>query len=174
VTDKVTSSLEELKQIFNELGAEDPEGWALSQINEGIPQLHRFLFLKKAWSLVMEEQDDSWIDRSIKSWRDHPNAPFSGQGRALDHMLTSGVERSAIVDIVRAAQVEMIHGICYQMSDPSLSGDEQKLLGDIGWALVTTNDDYEPTSEVIDGLHESILELDPTGREMRPRPTSSQ
>ena len=35
-------SLDELTRIFQKLGAPDPEGWARSQIQEGIPQLARY------------------------------------------------------------------------------------------------------------------------------------
>ena len=41
---------EELTAVFEALGADDAEGWIKSQLEEGIPQLHRFLFLAKAWS----------------------------------------------------------------------------------------------------------------------------
>ena len=168
------SNVTDLERIFQALGAEDPADWASSQINEGIPQLHRYLFLKKAWSLVIGEEDDSWIEEAIEAWGRNPDAPYSGQGRALEKMIALGVERSSIVDLVRAAQAEMIFGICYQLNDPSLSNVEEELVGDIGWTLVKTDDDYEPTSEVIDSLHESVLDLDPTGREMRPRLSAKQ
>jgi len=39
---------EQLTALFQKLGARHPEGWARSQIKEGIPQLARFLFLRQA------------------------------------------------------------------------------------------------------------------------------
>ena len=168
----MTSDVDELTRIFQHLGAEDPEGWAKSQIDQGIPQLHRFLFLKKAWALVVDEEDDSWIDRVIEAWRRLPEEPYSGQGRALDRMLALGVERSDIVELVRTAQAELIFGLCYQLEDPDISDEEEEHLDTFGWALVATEGDDEPTSQVINGLHESVLEMDPTGREMRPPPSN--
>ena len=53
---------EELTAVFRKLGARDPESWAGSQIREGINQLARFVFLRKAWSLIVKEDDASWID----------------------------------------------------------------------------------------------------------------
>jgi hypothetical protein len=38
--------LKRLTEIFKEGGAIDPESWASSEIEEGIPQLARFNFLK--------------------------------------------------------------------------------------------------------------------------------
>jgi hypothetical protein len=40
---------DELTALFKKVGARKPEGWARSQIEEGIPQLARFLFLRQAW-----------------------------------------------------------------------------------------------------------------------------
>jgi hypothetical protein len=166
----MTQDIEELTRIFQSVGAEDPEGWAGSQIDEDIPQLHRFLFIKQAWTHVVGEEDTGWIDRAIEDWRQNPDAPYSGQGRALERMLALGVDRSAIVDLTRAAQAAMLSSLCYQLSDPGIYDHAEEQVNSIGWALVTTDADFEPTSQLIDALHESVLSLDPTGREMRPRP----
>ena len=161
--------LTSLAKIFERLGADDPEGWARSQIEEGLPQLHRYLFLAQAWTLVAGEDDDSWIDAAVARYRQKPDAPYAGAGRALERMLALGVATSDIVDLVRAMQAELLFGICDLLDDPDLDGPEHERLDDLGWPLVTTGPDFEPTSERIAGLHESVLETDPTGREMRPR-----
>lgn len=166
----MADDLEELTRIFRQLGAKDPESWARSQVEEDSPQLHRFLFLSKAWSLVVPEDDDSWIDQLITAQQRHPDDPYAGQGRALDRLLALGADRADIVDLVRATQAEVIFGLCYQLGDPGLHDEEEEQVNSVGWALVATDADGEPTAQVIDGLHESVLEMDPTGREMRPRP----
>lgn len=166
----MNKKLSALSKKFSLLGASDPESWAASQLSEDIPQLHRFLFLKQMWELVVSEDDESWIEQYVSSYRNEPGAPFSGAGRAIERMLAKGVARTDIVDLVRATQVELLSGLCYRLEDPSFSPDTEDLAEGIGWALVTTNDEFEPTSEMIGGLHESVLETDPTGREMRPRP----
>ncbi|SFR55687.1 hypothetical protein SAMN04488005_2860 [Yoonia tamlensis] len=163
------NSQEALTEIFSALGARAPEQLAVSQVSEGIPQLHRYLFLKQAWAQTVDEQDDSWIDREVEAARRHPDAPFSGKGHAIGRMLELGVARSDIVDVVRNAQAEMITGLCYLLDDPSLTPEDEERVGALGWALVVTNDEFAPTDEVIGGLHESVLDTDPTGREMRPR-----
>ena len=38
----------------------DPESWASSQVEEGIPQLARYLFLRQAWGCVVREDDPSF------------------------------------------------------------------------------------------------------------------
>ncbi|MCW1932819.1 hypothetical protein [Pararhodobacter zhoushanensis] len=165
----MSSELNDLTDLFKSLGAGAPESWASSQIDEGIPQLHRFLFLRQAWAQVVDEQDDSWIDRAIDAARKHPDEPFTGQGHALHRLLAAGAERADLVDLVRASQAEMISRLCYLLEDPSFIGEDATRFGSVGWALVTTDDDFQPTAQTIGGLHESVLDTDPSGREMRPR-----
>lgn len=163
------TELTELTELFRSLGARGPDQWASSQIREKIPQLHRYLFLRQAWAQVVDETDDSWIERVIDAASRSPEGPFSGQGQAIQRMLSLGVQRTDIVDLVRSSQAETISGLCYLLDDPSLYDEENERVRSLGWALVATNENFEPTGEVISGLHESVLETDPTGREMRPR-----
>lgn len=156
----------ELTKLFRELGARDPEVWASSQSSEGISQLHRFLFLRQAWERVISEGDDAWIDREMANAEKHPGQPFAGIGQALSRMETKGVAREDIVDLARGMQARLLFDLCYLLDDPSLL---EPSVENFGWALVQTDEHFEPTTEVIPGLHESVLDTDPTGREMRPR-----
>src|SRR5579872_1632644 len=54
-------NVRELSALFRKLGARNPESWARSQLEENIPQLARFLFLRQAWKLVIDENDHGWI-----------------------------------------------------------------------------------------------------------------
>ena len=165
----MSTDVETLTEVFRALGADDPDVWARAQVDGGRPELHRFLFLKQAWAGVAGEEDDSWMDRIIAASESDPTAPYAGRGLAMKRMLEKGVSRSDIVDVVRAAQAEMLFGLCYLLEDPSLSADQEAAAGSVGWALVTTDDDFEPTGEMMTGLYEEVLGTDPTGREMRPR-----
>ena len=79
----IPEKVPELAALFKKVGARDPQGWASSQVNEGIPQLHRFLFLRQAWSHVLPEEAMGWVDYHIEQAEKHPGAPFSGMGAAL-------------------------------------------------------------------------------------------
>lgn len=50
------------------------------------------------------------------------------------------------------------------LEDPRL---EEPELGELGWGLFQTDAEGNAVAP-IGGLHESVLETDPTGREMRP------
>jgi hypothetical protein len=162
----MTGDLERLSALFRELGASEPEGWAHSQVEEGINQLHRYLFLRQAWALIVPETDFAWMDREIENAAKNPNAPFSGIGAALESLLAIGTDRQNLADVIRGKQAELLFGLCYLLEDSGLAEDAVK---HIGWRLVETDEEDEPTRRPISGLHESVLETDPTGREMRPR-----
>jgi hypothetical protein len=159
------SILEELTELFRTLGARDPESWANSQISEGINQLGRFLFLCEAWRKIQDEDDQAWIQAYINRATKMPEAPRSGIGPALQRLLDKGADPQDITDIVRIRQYELLFDICYLLSGPGLP--EPKPEG-FSWALFQVDEEGKPISP-IDGLHESVLETDPTGREMRPR-----
>jgi hypothetical protein len=156
----------QLRDLFSQLGAKDPEGWARSQTQEGINQLYRFLFLRQAWSNVISEVDHSWMDAAIAVAKAHPDAPHSGIGGALGRLIKAGAARDDLSDLVRGMQAQLLFNLCYLLEDPSLLEPE---LAEVGWALVETDRESAPTNTTIGGLHESVLETDPTGREMRPR-----
>ena len=62
-------------------------------------------------------------------------------------------------------QYELLFSLCYLLED---LGTLEPEVAELSWRLVRTN----PAGDVIgtvDGLHESVLSLDPSGREMRPR-----
>jgi hypothetical protein len=162
----VPNEIKELIKMFERLGARDASGWASSQVNEGIEQLHRFLFLRQAWSQVVPDGDTQWIAREIEKAKANPSAPYAGVGSALSRCLEKGADPKDLSDIVRGMQATALFHFCYLLEDPGFAEPE---LEDIGWCLVATDENLEPTKRRIGGLHESVLETNPTGREMRAR-----
>ena len=162
----IPKGLKELTEMFARLGAPDPSGWASSQVNEGIEQLHRFLFLRQAWSHVLPDGDTQWIAREMDRAKAKPAEPFAGVGLALSRCLEKGVDPRDLSDIARGMQASALFQFCYLLEDPGFAESE---LEDIGWCLVATAENLEPTTRSIVGLHESVLETDPTGRGMRAR-----
>lgn len=154
----------DLVRIFKELGAKDPEVWAVSQVEEGIPQLARYLFLKGCWDNIVKDGDINWIDTQLQNTPSDSKEPFSGVAHALRRLLKSGAKPEDLSELVRGSQAELLHSICYQLDDPdSVEGNEY-----VNWGLVQLNEDGQPT-DFISGLHESVLETDPSGREMCPK-----
>lgn len=160
----IPSNVAELTELFEKFGAREPESWATSQIKEKIPQLQRYLFLRQAWKCVLAEDNVKWIDRQIQESENRPNGPFAGVGAALKRAVLAGVSRQDLTDIARGSQAEMLFQLCYLLDDPGFSERE---LDSFGWGLFEVDENDNPIPPRIGSLHESVLETDPTGREMR-------
>jgi hypothetical protein len=154
-----------LTELFRKLGARAPEDWARSQIDEKLPQLARYLFLRQAWGLVVGEENTAWIDHAIASAAASPDEPYAGVGHALRRLRAAGATDADMTDLVRGMQAELLFQFCYLLEDP---GPLEPEVSDVAWALVQV-DGAQKVVGRINGLHESVLETDPTGREMRPR-----
>jgi len=156
----------ELAQLFKQIGADDPLSWAQSEIEEDIPQLARFVFLRAAWQRVISEDDTNWIDHAIENSVRHPTSPGAGIGPALKNLLNLGASRQDLTELVRVIQFELLFALCNLLDNP---GELEPELGDLGWELHEIDQYGHPTQRLVQGLYESVLSMDPTGREMRPR-----
>lgn len=161
----IPESKDELTALFRRLGAREPESWAASQIDEGIPQLHRFLFLRQCWARIEERANPASIDAVVEAAEREPSLPFAGAGLVLKRCLEAGVDRADLVELLRAVQAEFLFEVCYLLEDPSLYEPE---LDDVGWCVVSTDENFEPTRRSVGGLYESVLDMDPSGRECKP------
>jgi len=171
LSEKEKIQITELTKIFHKLGANDPKSWADSEIRENFAQLARFVFLRAAWQHVVSEDDITWMDEEIRYSENHPNDPCAGAGLALKRLLAVGANRQDITDVVRVKQYGMMVALCYLLDNP---GKLEPELGNMGWALYEKDKNGENTGRLVNMLHESALEMDPTGREMRPRNSESR
>lgn len=158
------SNLAALTALFQKLGAPDPEGWARSQLTEGTDQLSRFVFLRQAWRKVLPANDTAWIEAYVAAAERRPDEPGAGAGHALKRLLADGANREDLHTVARTMQWELLHGLCYLLDDPGILEPE---IEDLQWALVRVDEEGNSIGP-ISVLHESVLETDPTGREMRP------
>lgn len=159
--------LDRLVEAFRAWGVSDPESWARSQVEEGIDQYGRLVFLRGAWQCVHREGEDAWIDAITEAARKRPDEPGAGAGHALERLLAAGADRQDLAELVRVMQWELLHGLMYLLSDPTFVDYPSDGVPRVEWALFRIDDDGVPQGP-IGFLHESVLETDPTGREMRP------
>lgn len=156
----------DLTELLTRLGTTDPAAWARSEVEEDIPQVARYLFLRQAWRHVVADGDLTWIE----AWRNlaaqSPAAPCAGIGPALERLLAAGARPADLATVVRVMQYSTLFGLCYLLDDP---GEVELDVGELGWALVEV-DEEGTVGRHIGALHESLLETDPSGREMRPAP----
>lgn len=157
------TKLKQLTDVFRRAGAKDPESWASSEVDEGINQLARFSFLKAISAQWLREDAFDWVDDAVKQISHQPDDPGAQLPAALQEMLDKGVSKEAIVDLVRVIQFDTLFHVC-SVIDGSIDTDTP--VSD--WALYETDEDDNPI-DTIGGLHESLLEFDPSDKEMRPR-----
>ncbi|MCC6150365.1 MAG: hypothetical protein IT461_08965 [Planctomycetes bacterium] len=172
MSSKDNAAISKLAKVFRKLGANDPEGWAKSQVSEGIPQLARFAFLKAAWQEIVDDADASWISSDVEEYEQRPDAPYSGAGRALKRMKQLGVNENDIVDLVRAKQANLLFNFCSLLDGASIPEFMEEIESQVAWVLMNIPESGVEEPKAIGGLLESVLETDPSGREMRPRPES--
>ena len=159
-------NIDELTSLFRRLGAREPESWAASEVEENIPQLARFLFLRQAWQRIVSEEDENWPSTLAQIEGVSSSAPYAGVSHALASLLEKGATQDELIDLVRGVQAQLLFDICYLLEDPML---EEPEVEDVWWGLFELDENGRPVRP-IGGLHESVLDTDPTGREMRPRP----
>jgi hypothetical protein len=159
--------IQQLTEHFRALGAFDPEGWARSQIEEGIPQYARCVFLRGAWNGVVADGDTSWIDSRIQAAERRPRGPGAGIGPALKRMLACGASREDIGEVVRVMQWSLLSHMAYQLADSSGVDYPSAQTPRVHWRLYEEDEEGRPLRPF--DVHESVLDTDPTDREMRPK-----
>lgn len=162
-----------LTALLAALGCPGAEGWAHSQVAEGIPQLARYLFLRQAWSRIAPEPPTAWLDAEVRESKRHPDASYAGIGHSVEALRAKGATDAELGELVRASQAIMLFQLCYLRDDPCFRDIAQPLpdgesLEDVNWGLFLTDRDGQPVQRV-QGLYESVQETDPTGREVRPK-----
>ncbi len=159
---------ERLIRRMEQLGAPDPAEWVYSEMTEDIPQLAIFLVLRRLWPEHIDSWRDSphWIPNMIRAAEVDPTDYFADAGQALKRLIAAGVREEDIKSIARFVAYETTFGVLVTLDDGC---DPDSLEEGPGWALMETDAEGNLTGRQIDGLHESILSLDPSGREGRPR-----
>ncbi len=167
---KPDQKLEALTEAFVQLGYSEEESRAKAayQVKDGSPELARMSFLKAAWAGVVAEENDDWIQRRIDTFKKAPEGVGNGAGRALIRLLKLGANKKVLTDLVRTMQFETLNEVL-NVIDNSGHPYNDPLAPALHWHFTLVK--KCPARNVdLGGLHESVLETDPTGREMRTRP----
>ena len=138
--------MEELTRRMAELGAPDPADWARSEIDQGIAQQARFLFLRSIWPEMIDPYAEESVIRGIP---------------AAARLLDAGASMADLALALRSVAYETAFGVIDRVDegfDPEAPDDAP------GWRLIEI-DANMPTGRNVGGLHESLQSLDPSGRE---------
>jgi hypothetical protein len=162
------SKANELVSTLRALGADCPEDWARSEVSEDIPQLARFLVLRRIWPDLIDSwrrEPDRWIRQSVEAAGRNPKGHFADAGAALRRMTESGVSTADIASVARMVAYETAFGVV-DIIDEGHEPDAPSTAP--RWALMEFGADGRMTGRDVCSLHEDILSMDPSGREGQP------
>ncbi|GGO68199.1 hypothetical protein [Nonomuraea cavernae] len=137
-----------LQNLFATLGADDPQGRALSETSEDIPQLARFLALRHIWPDLI----NSWA--APDALEDIP---------AAARLLAHGADLTDLARVAQVAAYETAFGLLYSLT--AYGRDHEAPEDTPGWRLMETTPAGELTGRAVQSLHESLLSMDPSGRD---------
>jgi hypothetical protein len=159
--------VEQLVSILRSLGDSDAEQRARSEVAENIPQLAGYVFLRRLWPKAIDcwtQQPADWIKRMTQDAARNPDGQFADAGAALSRMISAGVSVADIGAVARYIAYDTTFGLLYHLGPPD---DLAAPPGLPHWMLVETTSEGQPTGREVAALHESLLSMDPSGREGR-------
>jgi hypothetical protein len=129
---------------------------------------HNELFLRGVWAKIPDETDTSWVNRLAKL--PPSDKPLGDYGALVKKMRDAGITAKEIARFAKLIGYETAFGIRYHLEDPTASyegfpPEAEKL----EWQLYLIDPESGKPQEPLLGLHESLLSMDPSGREMRPK-----
>ena len=176
---------EALAERFRAAGAEQPEAWAASEVEDDIPQLARFLFLRRLWRAAGEwkQPPAEWFAEPEPEPRDalpageHDDEPtlvssaaeaagaedegepaFFAAQQAVRRILAAGADPEDLQEVARAVFLHTAYEAVHTVDeghDPE-AGD-----GMPGWLLAEVGADLVLTGRVIPDLHADLLTTEP-------------
>jgi len=175
---------EALAERFRAAGAEAPEEWAASEVEEDIPQLARFLLLRRLWrgawqwrrppgewfaevesaedaEPAAEEDDDTptLVRSTAEEGADEAgDPPFLAAQLAVQRILAAGVDPGDLKEVARAI---FLHTAFDAVQTVDEGHDPEAGEGMPGWLLTEVGGDLVLTGRVIPDLHEDLLTTEP-------------
>lgn len=125
----------------------------------------REAFVRGLWRDIPSEDDVSWVENLAK--HEKTDKPLGDFGPLAKKMLDHGLTPYDVARFAKLVAYEAAFSFCYFLEDPS---EVEDLLPDSdgpAWGFFRCHGD-QPVEQLA-GLHVSILSLDPSGREMRPK-----
>jgi hypothetical protein len=173
-----------LAERFRAAGAEEPEGWAVSEVEDDVPQLARFIFLRRLWrgawqwtqpprewfaeiapdeDPVDAENGDGDEPTLVSASHDEvpdedADPPFLAAQQAVRRILAAGADPEDLKEVARAI---FLHTAFDAVQTVDEGHDPRVGEGMPGWLLTEVGGDLVLTGRVIPDLHEDLLTTEP-------------
>ena len=137
------------------LGAADPEGWALSEVQENIPQTTYFLLLRAIWRdcIVPPATLASWMHLVIGQAEQQPWRSDNELGQVLKRLVDAGAQPADLQRFAELTALDAIFKLAYLL-DYGRDYEWQDAEDLPGWGLVERTPEGKPTGRILQGLHE--------------------
>ena len=125
------------------------------------------VFVRSLWMNVPSEDDVSWVNRLAAT--PPSDSPLGDYGALIKRMLDCGLSEYEIARFAKIVGYEVIFQNAYLLGDPGAGFTSRSNPENIAWGLFRIdNEAHRPTHQMT-CLHEYVLSMDPSGREMRPK-----
>jgi hypothetical protein len=145
LTDKQKAEFESLVTRLDNAGAKNPLQWASSEVREGIPQFGRFLMLKNLFDIGKA------IQGNISTAGDF-DEEFDEKYTEIKN--TIGQEK--LLNFLTSYSKGIIYNVIGLLDEGNIDADRDK----IDWVLMKTDENFEPTGQILGALHEDFLEFE--------------
>jgi hypothetical protein len=129
-------------------------------------------FVRSLWLNVPSEDDVSWVRRVAAL--PLKNEPLGDYGALVKRMLECGLSEYEIARFAKIVGYETAFCIAYMLGDPTAGLPSSSNPENVSWALFQTDETSEAPIAPLCGVHELVLRMDPSGREMRPKSGASE
>ena len=179
----------ELAERFRAVGAEEPEEWAASEVEEDIPQLARFLFLRRLWRSAWQwklppeewfaepgpgenagpaagEEDDDDEPTRVPAWSGEEGGAGDEDEAPAFLAAQQAVRRILAAgadpeDLREVARAIFLHTAFDAVHTVDDGHDPLAGEGMPGWLLTEVGGDLVLTGRVIPDLHADLLTTEP-------------
>tara|TARA_B110001454_G_C12631569_1_gene397193 strand:- start:152 stop:673 length:522 start_codon:yes stop_codon:yes gene_type:complete len=145
LSDKQKGELENLVVKLENAGAKKPLSWAISEVTENIPQFGRFLVLRSLWKIANS------VEGNISLAGD-----FDDTVRDKFESIKEKIGEDLLTDILSSYSKGLICSLVDFLDEGNSDIDRDKT----SWILMKTDENSEPTGQIIQGLHEDLLEFE--------------
>ncbi|SHF81564.1 hypothetical protein SAMN02787100_2670 [Chryseobacterium sp. OV279] len=145
LTDLQKEEYESLVMRLRNAGAKNPSSWASSEVTEGIPQFARFLILKSLFDIAKSTYDNITMA-----------SDFDDEVEEKYDAIKDIVGEEKLLSFLTSYSKGIIYNVVGLLDEGNQEADRDK----ISWTLMKTDENFQSTGQVIQGLHEDFLEFE--------------
>ncbi|OJJ14635.1 hypothetical protein BKI52_42155 [marine bacterium AO1-C] len=142
------AKLEDLLDRLEKAGAKKPLDWALSNVEESIPQFARFLMLKGLFEIIEDIEGNMGFAEDV-------DESYEDDIEEVSNQLKTAIGEDGLNKFLKS----YTKGVMWQVINLIDEGN-YNTNGDPGWVLKEVNSEGKITGKNVGGLHESFVDFE--------------